>query len=372
MKLGRRRVVAARHLPGSQWRWSRVRTLNFVRSILPNAYAAKARGVVLCAITVGALYAYYLAVDADDAIPPAAADFIPVPPVIRAASITSPIYIIPDTAAQGTSGPAVPPRAQAAGHQVARDLQTALAKAHCYDGPVTGKWNAASQAAMGAFLSTVNAHLPVDDPDDALLALVSSNADVTCAPKPTIVADALDTSAAAVYEKRPQTKVAIAAESPASPSLGTVAATPAHERSMLDHPWAQPEMLIPAGEMTPPASATTLASTSSAEPAARDIAPAPSFAAPVRSVEAPSAPAAVMQASTAASDGSGIRFESGSLVSAEKPEIAAPSPSAPGAAPAKVTQRKAKSAKRRTSQSNDTSFGVSFDSIQRSLSSLFY
>lgn len=156
-----------------------MRILNLVRSVLPSAYAAKARGVVLCAITAGAAYVYYLAVDADDAIPPAAADSIPAPPVVRAASITQPIHIIPDAAAREIAAAPGPDRAK-----VARDLQTALTRAHCYDGPINGKWTAASKEAMDAFLVSVNAQLPVGDPDPALLALVASNANATCFRRP--------------------------------------------------------------------------------------------------------------------------------------------------------------------------------------------
>jgi hypothetical protein len=258
-----------------------VRILNLVRSALPSAYAAKARGVVLCAITVSAAYVYYLAVDAEDAIPPAAADSIPAPPVVRAASITQPIHIIPDAAAHEIAAAPIPDRAI-----VTRNLQTAVASA---------------------------------------------------------------------------------VETPSSISPSETPGAPVDERSMLDHPWARPEMLVPSREMTTPAATAPIA-VSGAEPAGRDTTQAAPVAAPVASVEAALAPA-VMQVSTAASGGPMLHFEGGSVVSDTKPEIA-PSPPAT-AAPAKVAQRKSKSAKRRASRSNDSDFGVSFDSIQRSLSSLF-
>ena len=353
--------------------------MNLVRSVLPDAYAAKARGFVLSAIALGAVYAYYLAVDADDAIPPAAAEVIPMPPVVRAASITSPIYIIPDANAQATPGPSAPPRAE-----IARDLQTALAKARCYDGPLTGRWSAASQAAMSTFLRTVNAHLPVDDPDEALLALVSSNSGVTCAAHPTLVADAQDTRAAASYDTASaQTKVAIATDAPVSGPSVSVAATPSppDDRSMLDHPWAQPEMLVPPVTMTPQAPAASSISTSSSEQADRAGGQDASRVAAVSAAEPPPV-ATVMKVSTAANDPRGLRFEGGRVVSDEKPEFvpdprtAASQPAPLGeataeSAPAKVAQRKTKPAKRRTTRSNDSGFGVSFDSIQRSFSSLF-
>lgn len=354
--------------------------MNLVRSVLPDAYAAKARGFVLSAIALGAVYAYYLAVDADDAIPPAAAEVIPMPPTVRAASITSPIYIIPEATAQETPGPAAPPRAK-----IARDLQTAPAKARCYDGPLTGRWSAASQAAMSAFLSTVNAHLPVEDPDEALLALISSNSEASCAAHPMLVADAQDTRAAASYDAASaQTKVAIATDAPpASQTSGSVAATPSSsdDRSMLDHPWAQPEMLVPPVAMTPPTPAASSISTSRVERADRDAGQNASPTSAVSAAEPPSA-AAVMKVRTAANDPRGLRFEGGRVVSDEKPEFVpdprtAASQPAPlseataESAPAKVAQRKTKPAKRRTTRSNDSGFGVSFDSIQRSFSSLF-
>lgn len=337
--------------------------MNLVRSVLPSAYAAKARGVVLCAITAGAAYVYYLAVDADDAIPPAAADSIPAPPVVRAASITQPIHIIPDAAAREIAAAPGPDRAK-----VARDLQTALTRAHCYDGPINGKWTAASKEAMDAFLVSVNAQLPVGDPDPALLALVASNANATCSSKTSVVADAVNAPAPQATEKQEQPRLAIAAETPSSISASEASSAPVDERSMLDHPWAQPEMLVPSREMTPPAAAAAPIAVSGTVPAKRDIMQAAPIATPVASVMASPA-STVMRVSTAASGDSLPHFEGGSVVSDTKPEIA-PSPPAM-AAPAKVTQRKSKSAKRRASRSNDSAFGVSFDSIQRSLSSLF-
>lgn len=350
--------------------------MNLVRSVLPNAYAAKARGIVLSAIALSAFYVYYLAVDADDAIPPAAAEAMPMPPVVRASSITSPIYIIPEASAQETPRPAAPPRAE-----LARDLQIALAKAHCYDGPVSGRWSAASQTAMSTFLSVANAHMSVDDPDEALLALVSSNADVTCSTLPTRVADASNTNAVAAYDRSAlQTKVAIATDAPIPSPAGSVSTVPGDERSMLDHPWAQPEMLVPAAGMTPPAPAVSPISTSSTRPAGREA--IQGVQDPKSGVAAEPQPVAtVTKVSTATSGQSGLRFEGGSVIADDKPEPTPVSPAAqsqPAAvndataasAPAKVTQRK-KTAKRRAPRPDDSGFGVSLDSIQRSLTSLF-
>lgn len=353
--------------------------MNLVRSVLPNAYAAKARGIVLSAIALGAVYVYYLAVDSDDAIPPAAAESMPMPPVVRATSITSPIYIIPDASAQETPRPAALNR-----DEIARDLQIALAKAHCYDGPVSGRWSAASQAAMSTFLSIANAHLPVGDPDEALLALVSSNSDVTCAARPTLVADASDPRAIAAYDgSSPHTKIAIATDASAFPPSSSGTAAPPDERSMLDHPWAQPDMLVPAAEMKPQAPAASPILTSSIGRADRGAVQDVQDPKPVSAAE-PSQAAAVTKVSTAVGERPALRFEGGSVIADERPEPARIPPEAasqPGegseasaatAPAAKTAQRgKAKTAKRRTTRKDDSTFGVSFDSIQRSFSSLF-
>jgi hypothetical protein len=85
---------------------------------------------------------------------------------------------------------------------------------------------------------------------------------------------------------------------------------------------------------------------------ARGAAPAvvpPSHAPPIAAVNDPTPP-----------------FGSGDAVSDGKSDIAAPAPP-----PQKVAQRKSKTTKRKASRHKDSSFGTSFDSIQRSLSSIF-
>lgn len=351
------------------WRCSRMRIVNLVRSVLPNAYAAKARGIVLGALTVGAVYVYYLAVDADDAIPPAAADFIPLPPVVRAAPIMSSVQIIPEAAAQDAPRPAAAPRAE-----LARDLQTALANANCYDGPVSGRWSAASQSAMSAFLAAANAHLPVDDPDEALLALVSSHPNVTCMARSTRVADARDPRVSSDAQGRPETQVAIAIDAPVPVSGHPVSGEPFDERSMLDRPWVKPEMLVPAVDMprqAPPSPPVTTGSTERRDGDVADQSAAATAAGPVALPVA----ASVMKVSTASGDTQGLRFEGDSVISAEKSEADRSPPAeaeaAASPAPAKLAQRKAKAAKRRATRANDSSYGMSFNSIQRSLTSLF-
>ena len=61
-----------------------------------------------------------------------------------------------------------------------RAVQTALKRAGCYHGGVDGVWAGQTRAAMEQFTIRVNARLPVDKPDDVLLALVETHDDVSC------------------------------------------------------------------------------------------------------------------------------------------------------------------------------------------------
>jgi hypothetical protein len=72
--------------------------------------------------------------------------------------------------------PAVTPDQQ----RLTRDLQRALRRAHCYDGPVNGRWTPATKGAMSAFTARANATLPVDTPDIVLLALLESDQGARC------------------------------------------------------------------------------------------------------------------------------------------------------------------------------------------------
>lgn len=60
------------------------------------------------------------------------------------------------------------------------DLQQELRRVGCYHGYLDGDWGPGSKRAMQAFLRKVNATLPVDQPDEFLLALLRSHPDGTC------------------------------------------------------------------------------------------------------------------------------------------------------------------------------------------------
>lgn len=74
------------------------------------------------------------------------------------------------------SGPLSAPHPSAS----ALDLQQELKRVGCYHGYLDGDWGPASRRAMQAFLTKVNASLPVDQPDDILLALLRSQPDGAC------------------------------------------------------------------------------------------------------------------------------------------------------------------------------------------------
>jgi hypothetical protein len=63
---------------------------------------------------------------------------------------------------------------------LARALQRELKRVGCYEGEVSGVWSPPSRAAMKAFTEHVNATLPVDAPDQILLALVQGHRGQAC------------------------------------------------------------------------------------------------------------------------------------------------------------------------------------------------
>jgi hypothetical protein len=61
-----------------------------------------------------------------------------------------------------------------------RELQRGLKRVGCYEGEINGVWTRQSRDAMRAFTVRLNAALPVEAPDDVLLALVQGQAEQTC------------------------------------------------------------------------------------------------------------------------------------------------------------------------------------------------
>jgi hypothetical protein len=291
--------------------------LDLVRSVLSSTYAAKARGVALCAITVGTAYVYYLAVDAEDAIPPAAADVIPDLPVVRIAPASQPTHIIP-------GGPT-------------RELPAVRVSEQT--GNIQASQATADQRTNGALR----------------------------APGPFIVADASETPSSSQDEEQNQARFAMAVHLPARISESEALDAPADDRSMLDHPWAPPEMLVPPHDMA--------SADNTAMPIAGNADATEHHAAPEMVIG--EIPAPIVKVSTRADGDSALHFDGGRVLAETSHETAVPSapaetadPSVTKTKPVKAAQRKAKTAKRRP-RTTSSSYDMSFDSIQRSLSSLF-
>ena len=67
------------------------------------------------------------------------------------------------------------------GAALTREMQRELRRVGCFHGPVTGAWTPSTRAAMKDFTRRMNASLPVDEPDQILLAMLRSHADNACA-----------------------------------------------------------------------------------------------------------------------------------------------------------------------------------------------
>ena len=63
---------------------------------------------------------------------------------------------------------------------LARELQRELKRVGCYDGKINSSWTLSTRTAMKAFTNRINAMLPVDKPDQILLALVQDYRDRVC------------------------------------------------------------------------------------------------------------------------------------------------------------------------------------------------
>jgi hypothetical protein len=61
-----------------------------------------------------------------------------------------------------------------------RAIQHHLKRVGCYGGAISGEWTPAVRQAMKTFTERVNATLPVEEPDDILLALVQNHRQTAC------------------------------------------------------------------------------------------------------------------------------------------------------------------------------------------------
>jgi len=107
----------------------------------------------------------------------------------EAAEIATVVVTVPkrkETAAKASAAPAARSATPGDRSSVARELQRELRRVGCYDGELSGVWTQRTRMAMKAFTDRVNASLPVDKPDQILLALVQSHQGVACVPPPVL------------------------------------------------------------------------------------------------------------------------------------------------------------------------------------------
>jgi hypothetical protein len=84
-----------------------------------------------------------------------------------------------------TAGPATAQdEGQAKGIALARAAQQELYRLGCYNEQINGVWTPHSRSAAQKFLSRVNARLPIEQPDEALVALLRSTKGFVCSECP--------------------------------------------------------------------------------------------------------------------------------------------------------------------------------------------
>ena len=128
---------------------------------------------------------------------------------------------------------------------LARAAQQELYRLGCYNEQINGVWTSHSRSAAQKFLSRVNARLPIEQPDDALVALLRSTKGFVCTQCP--VGEAFNPAGDCV----PKALV----DKPSKPAPITTGAVadppqPSNERSSSDDPGG------PAGQAKPPGQAS--------------------------------------------------------------------------------------------------------------------
>ncbi len=314
--------------------------MSSVRTILAGLFTALG-GFFLLALTAGAGFAIYLATAPDSALPPADADAVSARPLMRAEATAAPRQRVAWVASTALTRPLNAPAPVSNRRARIRQLQKALARAECYNGPISGIWSDASKDAMRGFVQTANAELPVDRPDEALIALVESNEAAKCITGRAISTGALGSS-----------------PPPSAPPSDTSPRT-SNQSTMLGRPWAPAEMLLPPKDAT-----------ADEHPIRPATTPAPIAEMTASNDPAPVEPEPVSKSAAT------IHFEGDKPLAAAQPidpsPVASdPAPEAPVAAPAKP--KKTRTAKRRRAKYDDvqTTISKGFESLQRSIASMF-
>ncbi len=90
------------------------------------------------------------------------------------------VVTLPRRTGEPVASTATLPPAPHDGVSLVRALQRELKRTGCYRGPITGEWTRESRKAMQALTVRLNAELPVETPDDVLLALVEGQPENIC------------------------------------------------------------------------------------------------------------------------------------------------------------------------------------------------
>jgi hypothetical protein len=307
-------------------------------------------GVVLSVLAAVAGSAVYFAAPDN----PPDADAVSVPPLVRAEPIEPPPANVVRVATQALTKPLAAAMLPPDRPSLVRELQKALARAGCYSGPINGIWSEASKDAMRGFMVAVNAQLPVDNPDEAFVALVESNDTATCSRERTIYTGALNTPSPAPTENQwhPGPQMEIRASEP-SPSSPPVSAAVVDNRSMIERTWAAPEMLVPPNNIASDAANTP------ASPSTRIVDVTADSVAPILRTDDPPR-------------SSSVRFAGDKVLPNAQPIVSEPDTPAAASHPQKTAQKRSRAAKRKAAKQDvQTSISKSFYSIQKSLSSMF-
>jgi hypothetical protein len=162
-----------------------------------------------------------------------------------------PETVIVNLGQQTASIPVGQPAQQGTGRQVpiARELQSELQRVGCYGGAIDGYWSPLAQRSAKAFVEGVNAHLPVGEPDVALLALVRATRSPVCAkPCPPDARPGADSVCKPVKATQDSTAISLTRQAPTTQAPTEAPSAPAQAAS------AQPGAAAPdpvAAALTP-------------------------------------------------------------------------------------------------------------------------
>jgi hypothetical protein len=84
------------------------------------------------------------------------------------------------TIKSGSGAASRKPKDPTSRYKLVVEIQRKLKKRGCYGGRISGYWGAGTKYAMQAFISRINARLPIEEPDYALLTLLQTSSDKTC------------------------------------------------------------------------------------------------------------------------------------------------------------------------------------------------